>query len=565
MKNIFIIYSCLSLSLLIGLFSCTDRLDDLNDDPNRLYVEDLSAAGFIVKPQFELFAPNRYPYWRANLLLADRYAGHFNVGHSSSWWSDELGYNYNTGYTDASWDWLTGCFGSIDTYSKFVEEGGDFENQYMYATALIMRAMYFQIYTDSFGEIPCSETGKDEVLLPKFDTQKQIYEQMIGELDQAMNIIGSATLTGTGLDDISATDLYCGGDLQKWKKLANSLKLRMGMRAYGAEGADFARKAITEALASPLLEADDNILMEKDHTASTWKTAAYGDLWYPWGAGGYFTVGKTLIDYLRNFNDPRLSQYARPAEGGEIIIAQAEEGSTFTAVERDRIDFILSTLDDADAKYTLLSNTGSLVKIELEKNQYIGFPSRINQFVKPYAKIDLFSTPSLKLLVEPGADGEFPELVFTTANVYFLRAHAAVIGLSGEDANALFQEGIAQAMKLWDVNDADIASYLANSTIADISSGTIDEKIEKIAIQRWLASYTDGFEAWSIVRKTGYPKELAEGVSDFSIYGIGTTGGVYPQRLRYGTGAASTNGENLNIAIGRQGADLQSTKLWWAK
>ena len=96
-------------------------------------------------------------------------------------------------------------------------------------------------------------------------------------------------------------------------------------------------------------------------------------------------------------------------------------------------------------------------------------------------------------------------------------------------------------------------------------NGTTDENLEKIATQRWIAAYTDGFEAWAVVRKTGYPASLADGVDDGDIFGKGDINGAYPTRMRYGNGAYSTNGDNLNVAIGRQGSDLMDTKLWWAK
>jgi len=91
----------------------------------------------------------------------------------------------------------------------------------------------------------------------------------------------------------------------------------------------------------------------------------------------------------------------------------------------------------------------------------------------------------------------------------------------------------------------------------------MDEKLEKIAIQRWLNAYTDGFEAWAIVRDTGYPSNLAGGVSNQTIYELGTLNGDYPQRMRYGSGAQAN--ENFAAAIAAQGADVQGTKLWWAK
>ena len=96
-------------------------------------------------------------------------------------------------------------------------------------------------------------------------------------------------------------------------------------------------------------------------------------------------------------------------------------------------------------------------------------------------------------------------------------------------------------------------------------NGTMEENMAKIATQRWVMSYTDGFEAWAIVRDYGYPAELAQGVSDIDIYGFGDINGKYPQRLRYGNSASNKNGENYNAAVSKQGPDAQDTKLWWAK
>ena len=119
-------------------------------------------------------------------------------------------------------------------------------------------------------------------------------------------------------------------------------------------------------------------------------------------------------------------------------------------------------------------------------------------------------------------------------------------------------------MKLWKVADADIAAFMAESSMAQLT-GTEEEMIEKIALQRWINSYTDGFEAWAIVRDYGYPTGLAAGVSDLDIFAAGDINGKYPQRMRYGNQATNNNGNNVSAAISIQGDDQQDTKLWWAK
>ena len=232
----------------LGMASCTDDFVEINKDPNAITQEEASARYFITDPQYQLYAPNRYPYWRAHLIHTDRYAGYFTFGHNGCWWSDELGYSYSSGYTDATWGWMAGYFGSIDNFLGLTEPGGEFENDLMHAVGMIIKGLYYQMYTDLFGEIPFSEAGNPDIVTPKYDTQLEIYTGIIDDLDAAMMTIGDNTKTGEGIDDLGNNDLYFNGDLQLWKKLANTLKLRIALRAYGADGADFADGAITEAL-----------------------------------------------------------------------------------------------------------------------------------------------------------------------------------------------------------------------------------------------------------------------------------------------------------------------------
>jgi len=58
---------------------------------------------------------------------------------------------------------------------------------------------------------------------------------------------------------------------------------------------------------------------------------------------------------------------------------------------------------------------------------------------------------------------------------------------------------------------------------------------------------------------------MSSTITDNDIYVMGDLNGVYPQRMRYGGDAYNKNGDNVNAAAATQGADLQGTKLWWAK
>jgi hypothetical protein len=547
------------------LTNCTGDFLEMNTKPDSFTQDEVSAKFFLTSPQYRLYAPDRYPYWRAQLIHADRYAGQFCFGMKGSWWSDELGYSYNSAYTDAAWDWLEGYIGGVDNFMKMTMEGGEFENEYMYAMGQIMRGLYFQMYTDAFGMIPYTEVTNPDIVTPKFDEQRVIYQGLIEELNQAMATIGDAERTGVNVDDVGANDIYCGGDLQKWKRMANTLKLRLAMRAHGAPGADFAQTAIQQALSAPLLDgAADNVLMVKDNVISQWGSACYGDVWYNFGTGSDWTVGKTLIDALRNNNDPRLPLYAKPAKGGTVVL-EKPEGPEADNHDK-RVNYILNVLTEAGVEFTRTDLEGGDVEVTMAENvYYVGQPTRLNGKTYSYVAYEFFSTPADVIIEKKNAGPIRSELIMSSAESSFLKAEAALKGIGGAgDAQTLYQEGIRQAMKLWGVGDGDVETYLSEEPYA-LLNGTMEENMAKIATQRWIMSYTDGFEAWAIVRDMGYPTELAQGVSDIDIFGFGDINGHYPQRLRYGNSASTKNPQNYSAALAAQGPDAQDTKLWWAK
>jgi len=106
--------------------------------------------------------------------------------------------------------------------------------------------------------------------------QIYIYKGIIAELDEAISIIGSNTTTGLGVEMLAENDVIFNGNMQNWKKLANSLKLRIALRAHGAPGETFSANAVSEALASGVL-ADTDALMAGFGEANLWAdgTASY--------------------------------------------------------------------------------------------------------------------------------------------------------------------------------------------------------------------------------------------------------------------------------------------------
>ena len=148
-----------SIIVLLTIFllgACTSEFEELNTNPNLIGIEDASAKYFLTELMIRTYIPNRYAYWRGNLIHADRYSGHFAFGHNKSWWSDELGYSYSGSYTDATWGHYNGLLGTLKQLLDFTQPGGAFENELTYSVVIILKSHYYQLYTDVFGEIPYS-------------------------------------------------------------------------------------------------------------------------------------------------------------------------------------------------------------------------------------------------------------------------------------------------------------------------------------------------------------------------------------------------------------------------
>ena len=562
MKKINVIFTSL---FLIVAFSCTQDFNEINEQPDALSVEDVSAKFFVTTLQQKLFKPEATPVWFGQIFHQDQYAGHHAGGHSQYGWDGAFGWEYAAWLQEGTNGWLSGYNSTLTAFLNLVGTGGTLENEQYYAIGLIMKGFYYHLYTDNVGMIPYSQASNPDVLLPEYDSQITIYKGVIAELNQAIGIIGDNTTTGPGVEQLGENDVLFNGNMQDWKKLANSLKLRMALRANGAPGDDFAATAASEAISSGVLGDRDALFDSYNVVSNIWvEHCNYGDIYYGFGAAGAWKSGEPLINALQLNNDPRLEMIASPAKGGTVIITYPTEGELVSLIN-DHVDFLKNTLDDAglvqDLDYTWTETADDLTITMPENTNYVGLPLRLSPKIKSYFNGDLFSDPA-DIIINKSNEGEdiFPFVVMAAADSHFMIAEAIVKGLVSGDAAGHYDIGLNHAMELWGA--AVDADFLASDM--GTLSGSTEEKLEKIATQRWIANYTNGYEAWAIVRDTGYPSSAMTTSSDNNIKSYAGMNGEYPQRLRYISSAYTSNGANVEAAVGEQGPDLKTTKLWWA-
>lgn len=566
MKNKILII-CSSF-LIATMLSCTDDFNEINTQPDALSTDDISAKFFVTNIQQKLLRPTLIPLWFGDVIQPDQFSGQTANGWAGSDWDGDLGWLYNSTYQDlGSWDWLAGYNSDLTSYMNNVKPGGTLEDEMYYALGLVMKGFYYQQYTEAFGMIPFTEASDPNITLPKYDDQLTIYKGIIADLDEAIAIIGSGTEAGSGFGILRENDVIFGGDMQKWKQLANSLKLRIALRAHDGVGEDFSATAATEAIASGVL-ADLDAMFEgyADETNIWGGSSSYGDVWHNF-AGSQWKTTEALINILKTSDDPRLSKMTKPAVGGTMTITKPVAGQGVALIDT-HVAYVKSMLDLSglilDTDYTWVETATDLTITMPENTNFIGMPSRLSGKLKAYMPDYMFSDPA-DIITQKTNEGKplFPTVLMTSADSHFMIAEAIVKGLATGDADTYYQLGLEKAMAIWDTAPT---SEFSAANMGSLAGSTDEEKLEKIATQRWLVNYTNGYEGWSIVRDTGYPTAcvITSDNNDIVSFG-GENNGLQIQRLKYGTGTYSSNGANVNAAVSAQGADNMTTKLWFAK
>jgi hypothetical protein len=389
------------------------------------------------------------------------------------------------------------------------------------AEARIWRVYCFSRLTDLYGDIPYSQAGLGYDSLnfkPVYDAQKDIYANMLGELDAAAQSLNAAKTT------FGAADLLYGGATDKWKKFAYSLMLRLGMRMTKVDIAS-AQTWVTKAIAGGVITLDADIakinylatgqiinqnplalnLWNSDYIAQNGATNTEG--------GKYQDV---FINYLKTNNDPRL---------GVLSVVYTAQG--------------------------VFDTSAALQK---------GMPANINN-VKP-ANFGTFSEPHPKTILLLNS----PRLVFTAAESYFLLAEAALRGwYSGATASASYDNGIKAAMRQWSVIGGSagtipttkIDAYTAANPLT--AAGTFDQQMQQIYTQFWVGIFPDAQEVFASYRRTGYPALVPNN------YTGNATGGKIFRRMLYPQTEQNLNADAYKAAVSRQGADDLLTKIWWDK
>ena len=478
MKNVAVL-----LMMCIVANACTEDFEAINTDPTLLTEE-------MVQPEtlFTHVLKNSI-FESYNSERIGEFSGYFASQASGNIFS-------NTDYP-SPFDFYRSYIININEVIRLTAEDPQKNDQN--AMARVWKVWLYHWVTDAYGDIPYFEAaqGVENVInQPKYDSQEEIYRDMLNELKEAEAQLGSSG------DQVSFgnADILYQGDVENWKKFANSLRFRLAIRARFADPA-LATEHITAIIDAPLI--DENTENASLSTLPPSSTESNNNVNYIWTreltATTPMFVGFAIADVMIPTDDPRLP----------ILLSPALDGS----------------------------------------GSYRGRPIQLLQEEKePYGQESVSSVgPILKAET-------YDIIVMNAAEVYFLRAEAAFADITGEDANQLYRTGIQTSMEQYKVPPSEITGFL-NQSVGNLN-GSEEAQFEQIINQKYISTFFQHHHGWAEFRRTGYP-EVWIGSDQ------GVTGGQIPRRLTYPNDEYLKNEVNVREAASRMGGDELMTKIWW--
>lgn len=485
------------LTVVLTLSGCTSDFDEINKNPNapETVTPDLLLSGV----ERDLMKSVLDETWGIGNVVIQHTAKNQFVNEDRYLW----------GELNAVWNSVYDNLRDVQAMISLSEESGEMNYK---GVALVLRAWMFSLATDCYGDIPYSEASQAKVggiYYPKYDSQQEIYNGILADLEEANNLLKNV-LNVKG-------DLIYGGDVAKWRKLANTLRVRYLMRISDRVDVGRTLQAIVSDPANfPIFEGT---AADWNRDNAVYKYLANSPDQFPLfsariGSFNEFRASKTMMDKLIGMDDQRYKVFFRPTPETEAT----------ATTDDDKYVGIPNGMDDVGA---LTYNGGPQ------------FQSRIGTLYYELANTDA----GLKV-----AKG----VIMTFAELQFLLAEAREKGLiTIGDAATYYVNGINASFSFYGLTPE--PSYFTQPAV-DYTGSSV-EKLEKIGTQKWIAFYYQGLEAWFDWRRTGYPT-LLPAVDNQNEDKI-------PVRFIYPIIEQSLNATSRSAAVGRQGADDINTRVWW--
>lgn len=366
----------------------------------------------------------------------------------------------------------------------------------------LMKAYMYAAMVDMYGNLPYFDAQKGaEELFPNFDSGEDIYPDLIRLIDE-----GIADLEVASSFTPAADDLIYNGDLGKWRRFGNTLKLKLYTQIRLVEDVSDEVTALLDE--GDLIGPGDDFELQYGTSAGPEnRNPAYVQEYAPGGARNY--VSPYFFEIMRGTNtffddnlyqgivDPRIPYY---------FYNQLPEGATD---------------DDAENPCSYCpSRSGTpflsiwMFSFNIDPNE--GFDQSSSQTLMGLYPIggrydDGSGTPA-----NFNGVGSTPQRMLTYYARKYLEAELAVTGVINADDRALFEEAVRASFDKVDELAAaggapplDMEAVDTNyieKVLALYDAADEEGKLEHIMTQKWIATFGFGVDAYTDYRRTGYPK-----------------------------------------------------------
>jgi hypothetical protein len=383
-------------------------------------------------------------------------------------------------------------------------------NNNMVAAATVLQQYIFWHITDAWGDVPYSQALKGLAYInPAYDTQQSIYTGMLASLTAAQAKFDGSAISG---------DVVYGGDVTKWKKFTNSLRLLISLQLSKKmpTSSDFAATQFKAALA----DAGGTITSNADNFAITYPSGTYKDpLYNLYDGRSDYAESKTMTDLLASLGDSRGTVYGGAFNDPNNVTGGTVSSNTGLPPGGDRTSTVIFTT----------ANPNWAMVLRADKR-----------------------TPTSTLTM------------LSASESLLARAHAIALGWTTETYATTYGPGIVQSFEQWGLTDP-TPVYLAGVGVAAPS-------FQQIIQQRFLASYPDGFMGWDMYRLTTTTRDGGTTGTAFANNPLGIKPGtgatnnpkLIVSRFTYAQTEYTTNTVSVNAAAARiTGGDKQDSRVWW--
>jgi len=305
-----LILASVTVALLIA--GCSDFLD-INQDPNA--ATELKGD-LLLPPVLTHMSANRsIEYGPDNAFFTQIWASNQSAGV----FSDPEMYNTSTFTAGNAWGaYYTDILKNLDLMVSQAENQDPKRNNVVAQGKILSALAYYQL-SMLFGDIPYSEANNLDIPQPKFDSQESILHSLADSLDKYVGMIDPAS----DLGGVEAGDLIYKGDMNQWIKFGNSLRFEILMFIRNKDqGVD---SQIDALLGKALIEsnADEAAIPFYDQATNAnniWRlNALFGGFADAGNGNNFLFGGETLVEMMKDKQDPRLSTYFEANDNGDYV------------------------------------------------------------------------------------------------------------------------------------------------------------------------------------------------------------------------------------------------------